>query len=219
MNTTNQHTNLTGRSVRVVVADDHPIWRSGIRTDLGEHFAVVAEASDAAGTIDAARRERPDLVLTDLNMPGGGGMAVVQALAAEVPVVVLTVSESERDLLDVVAAGAVGYLLKSTGPSDLRAALNRAANGEPVFSPQLAAMLIGEYRRLATSSKDGGLPLTEREREVLAHVARGETYKAVAESLFISPKTVENHVRNTMAKLHLSRRHELVRWAVDHGIT
>jgi len=219
MNTPNQHTNLTGRSVRVVVADDHPIWRSGIRTDLGEHFAVVAEASDAAGTIDAARRERPDLVLTDLNMPGGGGMAVVQALAAEVPVVVLTVSESERDLLDVVAAGAVGYLLKSTGPSDLRAALNRAANGEPVFSPQLAAMLIGEYRRLATSSKDGGLPLTEREREVLAHVARGETYKAVAESLFISPKTVENHVRNTMAKLHLSRRHELVRWAVDHGIT
>lgn len=219
MNTTNQHTNLTGRSVRVVVADDHPIWRSGIRTDLGEHFAVVAEASDAAGTIDAARRERPDLVLTDLNMPGGGGMAVVQALAAEVPVVVLTVSESERDLLDVVAAGAVGYLLKSTGPSDLRAALNRAANGEPVFSPQLAAMLIGEYRRLATSSKDGGLPLTEREREVLAHVARGETYRAVAESLFISPKTVENHVRNTMAKLHLSRRHELVRWAVDHGIT
>ena len=146
-------------------------------------------------------------------------MAVVQALAAEMPVVVLTVSESERNLLDVVAAGAVGYLLKSTRSDDLRAALLRAADGEPVFSPQLAAMLIGEYRRLATSSGDGGLPLTEREREVLAHVARGESYKAVGEALFISPKTVENHVRNTMAKLHLSRRHELVRWAVDHGIT
>ena len=205
--------------MRVIVADDHPIWRSGIRADLGEHFAVVAETDDAVSTIEAARRERPDLVLTDLNMPGGGGMAVVQALAAELPVVVLTVSEAERDLLDVVAAGAVGYLLKSTGPSDLRAALSRAADGEPVFSPQLAAMLIGEYRRLATSTKDGGLPLTEREREVLSHVARGESYKAVGEALFISPKTVENHVRNTMAKLHLSRRHELVRWAVDHGIT
>ena len=207
------------RAVRVIVADDHPIWRSGIRADLGETFAVVAETDDAPSTIDAARRERPDLVLTDLNMPGGGGMAVVQALAAEVPVVVLTVSESERDLLDVVAAGAVGYLLKSTGPADLRTALTRAADGEPVFSPQLAAMLIGEYRRLATSTTDGGLPLTAREREVLAHVARGESYKTVGEALFISPKTVENHVRNTMAKLHLSRRHELVRWAVDHGIT
>jgi len=209
----------TGRAVRVVVADDHQIWRSGIRADLGERFAVVAEAEDAPGAIAAARREKPDLVLCDLNMGGGGGMAVVQALASEMPVVVLTVSEAERDLLDVVAAGAVGYLLKSSRSDELRAALLRAADGEPVFSPQLAALLIGEYRRLATTSGDGGLPLSEREREVLAHVARGESYKAVGEALFISPKTVENHVRNTMAKLHLSRRHELVRWAVDHGIT
>jgi len=207
------------RAVRVVVADDHQIWRSGIRADLGERFHVVAEAADADEAIDAVRRERPDLVLCDLNMPGGGGLAVVRAVAADVPVVILTVSEAERDLLDVVAAGAVGYLLKSTGSDDLRAALLRAADGEPVFSPELAALLIGEYRRLATTAGDGGLPLSDREREVLAHVARGESYKAVGEALFISPKTVENHVRNTMAKLHLSRRHELVRWAVDHGIT
>ena len=207
------------RAVRVVVADDHQIWRSGIRADLGERFHVVAEAADATEAIDAVRRERPDLVLCDLNMPGGGGMAVVKAVAADVPVVILTVSEAERDLLDVVAAGAVGYLLKSTGSDDLRAALLRAADGEPVFSPELAALLIGEYRRLATTTGDGALPLSDREREVLAHVARGESYKAVGEALFISPKTVENHVRNTMAKLHLSRRHELVRWAVDHGIT
>ena len=205
--------------LRVVVADDHQIWRAGIRADLGESFAVVGEAEDAPGAIETARRERPDLVLCDLNMPGGGGMAVVQALAAELPVVVLTVSESERDLLDVVAAGAVGYLLKSTRSDDLRASLLRAAEGEPVFSPQLAALLIGEYRRLATTGGDGSLPLSEREREVLAHVARGESYRTVGDALFISPKTVENHVRNAMAKLHLSRRHELIRWAVDHGIT
>ena len=210
---------VAGRAVRVVVADDHQIWRSGIRADLGESFAVVGETEDAPGAIETARRERPDLVLCDLNMPGGGGMAVVQALAAELPVVVLTVSESERDLLDVVAAGAVGYLLKSTRSDDLRASLMRAAEGEPVFSPQLAALLIGEYRRLATTGGDGSLPLSEREREVLAHVARGESYRTVGDALFISPKTVENHVRNAMAKLHLSRRHELIRWAVDHGIT
>ena len=210
---------VAGQAVRVVVADDHQIWRAGIRADLGESFAVVGEAEDAPGAIETARRERPDLVLCDLNMPGGGGMAAVQALAAELPVVVLTVSESERDLLDVVAAGAVGYLLKSTRSDDLRASLMRAAEGEPVFSPQLAALLIGEYRRLATTGGDGSLPLSEREREVLAHVARGESYRTVGDALFISPKTVENHVRNAMAKLHLSRRHELIRWAVDRGIT
>jgi DNA-binding NarL/FixJ family response regulator len=134
-------------------------------------------------------------------------------------VVILTVSEAERDVLDAVAAGAVGYLLKSARPEELRNSLRRAAVGEPVFSPQLAALLIGEYRRLAGSGSDDALPLTEREREVLAHVARGQSYRVVGEELFISPKTVENHVRNIMAKLHLSRRHELVRWAVDHGIT
>ena len=206
--------------ISVVVADDHPIWRSGIRADLGDDFDVVGEAEDAGGTITAARALRPDVVLCDLHMPGGGGIAVAEAVAAQCPVVILTVSESERDVLDAVAAGAVGYLVKSARPDELRAALRRSAAGEPVFSPQLAALLIGEYRRLATSGPVGStLPLTEREREVLAHIARGESYKAVGEALFISPKTVENHVRNTMAKLHLSRRHELIRWAVDHGIT
>jgi DNA-binding NarL/FixJ family response regulator len=206
--------------VRVVVADDHPIWRSGIRADLGSGFDVVGEAEDAASAIEVVRSAAPDLVLCDLHMPGGGGIAVARAVAAEVPIVILTVSESERDVLDAVAAGAVGYLVKSARPEELRAALRRSAAGEPVFSPQLAALLIGEYRRLATSGPAGStLPLTEREREVLAHIARGESYKAVGEALFISPKTVENHVRNTMAKLHLARRHELIRWAVDHGIT
>jgi DNA-binding NarL/FixJ family response regulator len=203
-----------------VVADDHPIWRSGIRADLGDAFSVIGEAEDAPSAVQVVRDLRPDVVLCDLHMPGGGGIAVAEAVGAQCPVVILTVSESERDVLDAVAAGAVGYLVKSARPEELRDALRRSAEGEPVFSPQLAALLIGEYRRLATSGPAGStLPLSEREREVLAHIARGESYKAVGEALFISPKTVENHVRNTMAKLHLSRRHELIRWAVDHGIT
>ena len=217
------------KAVRVVVADDHQIWRSGLRADLGPGFAVVGEAADAPEAIEVCRRERPDLVVCDLHMPGGGGLAVVRAVSASVPVVILTVSEAERDLLDTVAAGAVGYLLKSTGTDELRRALAAAAAGEPVFSPQLAALLIGEFRRLAgtgpgsgASGADAGsaptVPLSPREREVLGLVARGHTYREVADELFISPKTVENHVRNTMAKLHLSRRNELVRWAVDHGI-
>ncbi|MCB1269836.1 MAG: response regulator transcription factor [Microthrixaceae bacterium] len=216
------------RRLRVVVADDHEIWRSGLRADLGDDFVVVAEAPDAPEAIRAVRREVPDLVLCDLNMPGGGGLAVVRAVAEVAPVVILTVSEAERDLLDTVAAGAVGYLLKSTRSADLEAALRLAAEGEPVFSPQLAALLIGEFRRLASHEPTGATgedprgaattPLSPREREVLGLVARGRTYKQVGAELFISPKTVENHVRNTMAKLHLSRRNELIRWAVDHGI-
>ncbi|MFV0316963.1 MAG: response regulator [Microthrixaceae bacterium] len=213
-----------GRDLRVVVADDHQIWRSGLRADLGEGFAVVGEAADATEAIEVIRREAPDLVVCDLHMPEGGGLAVVREVAASVPVVILTVSEAERDLLDTVAAGAVGYLLKSTGTDEIRRALRAAADGEPVFSPQLAALLIGEFRRLAgsgstgTGSAEAPGSLSPREREVLGLVARGLTYRQVADELFISPKTVENHVRNTMAKLHLSRRNELIRWAVDHGI-
>lgn len=206
-------------STRLVIADDHAIWRSGLRADLGEKFTVVGEAADGAEAIDVIRRERPDLALVDLHMDRGGGMAVVTACAAECPIVILTVSEAERDLLDAVAAGAVGYLTKSTRPDDLRSALVRAARGEPVFSPHLAALVLGEFRRMAAAGGDGSEALSPREREVVGLVARGHAYKAVAEELFISPKTVENHVRNIMAKLHLSRRHELVRWAVDRGIT
>ena len=207
------------QTLKTIIADDHAIWRSGLRADLGEAYAVVGEAGDGAEAIEVIRRERPDLALVDLHMDNGGGMAVVTACAAECPIVILTVSEAERDLLDAVAAGAVGYLTKSTRPEELRLAVARAAAGEPVFSPQLAGLVIGEFRRLAASGSDSTQGLSPREREVVGLVARGHTYKAVADELFISPKTVENHVRNIMAKLHLSRRHELVRWAVDHGIT
>jgi len=203
--------------VRVVVADDHPIWRSGIRADLGENFHVIGDAGDAPETIALVEKLKPDLVLCDLQMPNGGGLAVVKACAEQVPVVILTVSEAERDLLDTVAAGAMGYLLKSSAPDELRSALWKAAQGEPVFSPSLAGLVLREFRRM-TERSGPTEALSEREREVTQHVARGHTYKEIGEELHISPKTVENHVRNILGKLRLNRRQELIRYAVDHGL-
>jgi DNA-binding NarL/FixJ family response regulator len=202
--------------LKVVLADDHPIWRSGVRGDLGDQFDVVAEAGTADEAIAAIREHRPDVVVCDLNMPGSG-LKVVRECSDGTCIVMLTVSEQERDLLDAVAAGAQGYLVKSTPGPELRAALVRAARGEPVFSPALASLVLGEFRRLAKTAT-GANPLSEREREVLQHVARGYSYKEVGARLFISPKTVENHVRNILAKLHLNRKQELVRYALEHGI-
>lgn len=203
--------------VTVVLADDHPIWRSGVRADLGENFQVVGEAGDATEAIAVIAETNPDLVVCDLHMPNGGGLKVARACGDTTNIVMLTVSEAERDLLDAVAAGACGYLVKSTPPQELRDGLWRAAHGEPVFSPQLASLVLGEFRRMSKAT--GGVqPLSEREREVLQYVARGHTYKEIGEELFISPKTVENHVRNILGKLHLNRKQELVRYALEHGI-
>jgi DNA-binding NarL/FixJ family response regulator len=205
------------RAVRVVLVDDHPIWRSGVRNDLGSNFHVVGEASDADEAIEVIGREQPDLVVCDLHMPGGGGIRVAKACGETTKIVMLTVSEAERDLLDAVAAGAVGYLVKSTPPEELRQGLWRAAHGDPVFSPSLASLVLGEFRRLAKASGPVQ-PLSDREREVLQYVARGHTYREIGEQLFIAEKTVENHVRNILGKLHLNRRQELVRYALEHGI-
>jgi len=206
-----------GTTKTVIVADDHPIWISGLRSDLGDQFDVVGEAADAAEAIALIDEFGPDLALIDLNMPKGGGMAVAQQRGHSTNVVILTVSEAERDVLDAVAAGALGYLTKSTPPAELREALARAAAGEPVFSSSLAALVLVEFRRLARSDSPVDA-LTEREREVLTYVARGLTYKDIGEELFISPKTVENHTRNTLDKLHLSKKQELMRYALEHGI-
>jgi DNA-binding NarL/FixJ family response regulator len=201
----------------VVLADDHPIWRDGVRADLGGDFEVVGEAGGAREAIQVIRTTTPDLAVCDLHMPDGGGIAVVRACAAETRIVVLTVSEQERDLLDAVAAGAVGYLVKSTPGPELLAALKRAVAGEPVFSPALASLVLGEFRRLAKAAS-GTQPLSEREREVLQLVARGHSYREIGEELYIAERTVENHVRNILSKLHLNRRHELVRFAIEHGL-
>ncbi|MDQ1424062.1 MAG: hypothetical protein QOD72_1560 [Acidimicrobiaceae bacterium] len=205
----------------VVIADDHPTVRSGIRADLGPPFVVVGEAGDAGEALAMIEAHRPDLVVCDLNMPGGGGLRVVRETTARyadrVKVVVFTVSVQERDLLDAVASGAYGYLIKSTPGEELRRQLLRAVGGDPPFAPELATLLLGEFRRVARNAT-GTNPLSDREREVLNLVARGYTYRQVGGELFIAEKTVENHVRNILGKLHLTRRVELIRWAADHGI-
>ncbi len=207
---------MTATPIRTVLADDHELVRSGLCGELGDGFEIVGEADDAEGAIDVITARSPDLVVCDLHMPRGGGLAVVQRCATVCPIVILTVSEAERDLLDAVAAGAAGYLLKTTPVDELRDALAAAASGEPVFSPSLAALVLGEFRRLAKAADAD--PLTEREREVLQFVARGKTYKEIGVALEISPRTAENHVRNILGKLHLSRRSDLVRYAVEHGL-
>ena len=203
-------------AIRVVLADDHELMRSGLRGELGDRFDVVGEADDAEGAIDVITARQPDLVVSDLHMPRGGGLAVVEACATMCPIVILTVSEAEGDLLDAVAAGAAGYLVKSAPIDEIRSSLVAAASGEPVFSPSLAALVLGEFRRLARAADTN--PLSERERQVLQLVARGHTYKEIGAGLDISPKTVENHVRNILGKLHLSRRSDLIRYAVEHGL-
>jgi DNA-binding NarL/FixJ family response regulator len=202
--------------IRVVLADDHQIIRVGLKAELGPGFHVVGEADDAEGAIDVINAHKPDLVVSDLHMPRGGGLAVVRACATLVPIVILTVSEAERDLLDAVAEGAAGYLLKTTPIEELREAFTTASKGEPVFSPSMAALVLGEFRRLSKAT--GASPLSAREREVLQFVARGHTYGAIGKELTISPKTAENHVRNILGKLQLTRRADLVRYAVEHGI-
>lgn len=205
------------KAVRVVVADDHPIWRAGLKADLGSNFHVIGEAGDADEAIAVIKSTKPDLVVCDLNMPGGGGLKVARACGEDTCIVMLTVSEQERDLLDAVAAGANGYLVKTTPSEELRHSLWRAAHGEPVFSPALASLVLGEFRRISKAS--GPMqPLSEREREVLQYVARGHTYREIGEQLYIAEKTVENHVRNILGKLHLNRKQELIRYALEHGI-
>ncbi len=204
--------------IRVVLADDHPIWMRGVAQELGEGFDVVATAQDASAAIDSVRQHHPDLVVCDLHMPRGGGMEVARACGDICPVVILTVSEAERDLLDAVAAGAVGYLVKSTPLGELRTALVAAARGEPVFSPALAALVLGEFRRLTSRTGGPAGALSAREREVLQLVARGHSYREIGDELSIAEKTVENHVRNILAKLHLRRRQELIRYALEHGV-
>lgn len=205
--------------IKVLVADDHAVWRSGMRAELGEAFWVVGEAEDAPSAIELAHRLHPDVIAADLRMPDGGGLRVAAELADEFPVVILTVSEAHDDLLAAIAAGAVGYLVKSSTVAEIGAGLAAASRGEPVFSASLAALVLGDFARPARTPD--GRPvkaLSAREREVLRLVARGSTYRAVGEELFIAERTVENHVRNILEKLRLNRRDELIRWAAKRGL-
>ncbi|WP_435206318.1 response regulator [Micromonospora sp. bgisy143] len=213
-----------------MVVDDHPMWREGVARDLAEAgFLVVATSGEGRQAIRVAAAVRPDVVVLDLQLPDISGVEVVVGLRAALPdvrVLMLSASGEEQSVLDAVKAGATGYLVKSTAPSEFLDAVRRTANGDPVFTPGLAGLVLGEYRRLASGptadAADDGEPgtprLTARETEVLRLVAKGMSYKQIAQRLGLSHRTVQNHVQNTLGKLHLHNRVELTRYAIERGL-
>jgi DNA-binding NarL/FixJ family response regulator len=211
-----------GEPIRVLVVDDHPVWRDGVRADLERAggATVVGEASDGGEAIELVRAEMPDVVVMDLRLPTVAGAEATRRIVEEAPhvkVLVLSASGEEADVMEAVKAGARGYLLKSATTEEVVDAVRRVHAGEPVFTPSLAGLVLDEFRRLA--SKDPDEPaLTARENEVLRLVAQGYTYREIAGKLFISVKTVQNHVQNILTKLQLRRRYELMRYAIHKGL-
>ena len=209
---------------RVVVVDDHRLFRAGVRAEIGALVEVVGEAADVRSAVALIRQTVPDVVLLDVHMPDGGGQAVLAALRAELPRVrflALSVADTVDDVIGVVRAGARGYVTKTISGPDLAAAVRRVADGDVVFSPRLAGFVLDAF------AESGPLPpaadpeldlLSQREREVLRLIARGYAYKEVARELVISIKTVETHVSAVLRKLQLSNRHELTRWATDRRL-
>ncbi len=211
-------------AVRVMVVDDHPMWRDGVARDLAEAgYDVVATVGEGAQAVRVAAATRPDVVVLDLQLPDLSGVEVIRGLLAAHPpvrVLMLSASGEQQDVLDAVKAGATGYLLKSAGRADFLDAVRRTAEGDAVFTPGLAGLVLGEYRRLATAPAPAAdTPrLTDRETEVLRLVAKGLSYKQIAERLVVSHRTVQNHVQNTLGKLQLHNRVELVRYAIEQGL-
>jgi DNA-binding NarL/FixJ family response regulator len=204
---------------RVVLVDDHGMFRSGVRAELGDRVDVVGEAGTVAEAIATIRHSQPDVVLLDVHMPDGGGLAVLGG-CADVPqtrFLALSVSDAAEDVIAVIRAGARGYVTKTISAVDLADAIRRVADGDVVFSPRLAGFVLDAFRDTpAVPSVDPELDqLTPREREVLRLLARGYAYKEIATQLFISIKTVETHASNVLRKLQLSNRHQLTRWAAD----
>ncbi|MFI1399075.1 response regulator [Streptomyces sp. NPDC020681] len=218
------------QTIKVMVVDDHPMWRDAVARDLdAAGFQVVATAGDGQQAVRRAKAASPDVLVLDLNLPGMPGVQVCKELVGTIPglrVLVLSASGEHADVLEAVKSGATGYLLKSASTEELTDAVRRTAVGDPVFTPGLAGLVLGEYRRLASepvpSSGRGDEPkapqLTERETEVLRLVAKGLSYKQIAERLVISHRTVQNHVQNTLGKLQLHNRVELVRYAIERGL-
>ncbi len=223
---------MTGRPVRIVLVDDHRLFRAGVRTELGDTVDVVGEADAVESAIELIREREPDVVLLDVHMPGGGGRAVLDAVAATSPDVrflALSVSDAAEDVIDLIRAGARGYVTKTISGPELADAIGRVAEGDAVFSPRLAGFVLDAFAAdAAAGGPSGGGPapsfdpeldqLTPREREVLRHIARGYTYREIARELTISVKTVETHVSAVLRKLQLSTRHELTRWATERRL-
>lgn len=207
--------NETPTRLRVAIVDDHDLVRSGVRAELGDDVDVVGDAGTVAAAIALVRETAPDVVLLDVHMPDGGGVAVLRECAdiAGVRFLALSVSDAAQDVIAIVRAGARGYVTKSIAGPDLVEAVRRVADGDAVFSPRLAGYVLDAFAgREPVDDPELDL-LTDREREVLRHIARGYMYKEVAHRLGISTKTVEAHVSAVLRKLQLSSRHELSRWA------
>lgn len=208
-----------------MVVDDHPMWREAVARDLGEAgFEVVATAADGTEALARFPAARPDVVVLDLQIPGPDGVAVTAEVLRTRPaarVLILSASGEQVDVLEAVKAGATGYLVKSASRGELIEAVTRVAVGDAVFTPGLAGLVLGEYRRMADApvGQDDGTPqLTERETEVLRLVAKGLSYRQIAERLVVSHRTVQNHVQNTLRKLQLHNRVQLTRYAIAQGL-
>jgi DNA-binding NarL/FixJ family response regulator len=208
--------------IRVFLVDDHRLFLSGVRAEVGREFDVVGVASDVVEAIDGIRTTRPDVTLLDVHMPEGGGVAVLDAIAATHPDIrflALSVSDAPDDVIEVIRAGARGYVTKTIAPEELVEAVRRIHEGDAVFSPRLAGFVLDAF---ATEPRSGADPeldlLTSREKEVLRLIARGYAYREVAKRLHVSVKTVETHVSAVLRKLQLSNRHELTRWASDRRL-
>lgn len=212
-------------SVTVVVVDDHPIWREGVARDLAANgFVVVATVADSSFTARIAAATQPRVVVIDLDLDELSAVEAVRTIANTMPetrVLVLSERAGHRDVLDAVKAGAAGYLVKSASADELVDAVHRTAAGDAVFTPGLADLVLGEYQRLAsvpTQSEKSVPRLTNRETEVLKLVATGMTARQIGGELYLSPRTVENHIQSTLRKLHLHNRVELVRYAISQGL-
>src|SRR6202453_2427165 len=220
---------------RVILVDDHGLFRSGVRAELGREVDVVGEADDVQPAIALIAELAPDVVLLDVHLPGGGGQAVIQAVKASAPEVrflALSASDAPEDVIAVIRAGARGYVTKTISTAELADAIRRVAAGDAVFSHRLAGFVLDAFAASGAAgagsagssgevkpSFDPELDqLTSREREVLRLIAQGYTYKEIASELFISVKTVESHVSSVLRKLQLSTRHQLTRWAAERRL-
>ena len=207
----------------VVIVDDHQLFRSGVRAELDGLVEVLGDAATVEDAVRAVLEAKPDVVLLDVQMPGGGGVEVIRQVAARAPgqrFLALSVSDAAEDVIAIIRAGARGYVTKSISGEELAAAVVRVRDGDAVFSPRLAGFVLDAFSGSVPAAEvDPELDqLTMREREVLRHIARGYLYKEIAARLGISTKTVEAHVSAVLRKLQLSNRHELSRWAVERRL-